>query len=746
MTPIFITGQDQANLPPLLQALHKQGLGVAQPLARDANMHLSHWHERVQAHPSAAGTQPGRVWEQIAAELLAANIHQNQWAWADTQLLQRLDFWAGFEPSIRFVLLAETPLHLVSTAPDDHSALLHSWTQTHSGLLRFALSHPERCLLVWGHQARQTPQTLSQRMAVRWGLQLTGAATSAAMPPACALAQHLAEQLCQQHPQAQQLLADLHACVEPLLPTNPTHGAQALIGRYRELLKASHNSPQLQALQKDLQAQATRAQTAEQARQKADEQLKQTQSQLKQAQDQAKQVQEQSKQAQEHIKQAQEQSQKAQQQQQQAQEQLKQAQAKTATSEQALKTLQAESQKLQAQHKEAQEEAELLLNQLHVVQEELENYYYRNKELQAQAETLGHLQQRWRQLFEQHRNLYAVESVRIEADASSPNTFQCQLDQLDMAGRHFDRLTFGLNIAADGCAVLQLQRPDAQTPAGCDPLMRWPTHLPAGHTLTLHPSLGTDTPAEQVAAYLQLTTTDWQLVQDLHHLVLTALPQIPNLSAEQQQTLTAALQCSSQQLRAMATMLRFDSATCLTPPTEQQLHLLLLHVSHQQRHAGQMALQVQRHSPEHSSLHIEANALTGQAPLSLDITPAGWNAMQLASLSEDERQRLTLLLATLPLALVDAAQQGTDKESLKPWAQTARTLRHWTQHPQAPAPAKPRKAPKAAKPEKTEQPPKASHAPKTAKPATAPSTPTRTRSAPRATTAHAVAPRRKSRA
>ena len=348
MTPICITGSAPL-LPAIFGALQPLGLSPAKPLARDPKVTLHSWHQRV---IDAGNPKPSRVWQQLAADLLLDNIDTPQWAWAEESALQLLDFWAGFDDSVRFVLLAETPAQTLLRQRNlaNTQQLLSQWATQHQTMLRFALRHPERCLLVWGHQAQQEPQALAQKMAQRWALSLSAKPQPPSeAPDTCAVADHLAQHLCNQLPQVQQLLSDLQACVEPVgMPTTHSYRADPtqLLARYLTLADRSAEAAQVAGLQKDLKAAQEQTQTAQAQAKAAQEQAAAAAAQAKAAQDQTGKT----------------------------TEQLKAAQAKAA-----------EADKATAQLKEASAESDLLLTQLHTVQEELETYYRRNQELQAQA-------------------------------------------------------------------------------------------------------------------------------------------------------------------------------------------------------------------------------------------------------------------------------------------------------------------------------------------------------------------------
>ncbi len=754
MTPICITGS-APFLPAIYGALQPMGLQPAKPLERDPKTTLRSWHQRV---VDAGQPQPSRVWQQLAADLFLANIDSPQWAWAEENALPLLDFWAGFDPAVRFVLLAETPAQALLRQRHQGSTpqLLTQWATKHQTLLRFALRQPERCLLVWGQHAQQDPQTLAQKMAQRWALSLAAKPQAPTdSPDPCPLAEHLAAHICQQQPAVQQLLSDLQACVEPL-GRNTSHvwsGDPAqLLARYHTLSDRSaeaeqlaHTQAQLKAAQEQLKAAATKASADLKA---AQDQLKAAQAAQTTAAAQAAQLQkdlqaQQTKAAdadkalaaakasaqaelsktQAALKAAQEQSTKASADLKTAQDQLKAAQTKAADADKARATAQAELDKTRPLLKEAQDEAELLLNQLHVVQEELENYYYRNKELQAQAQAYTALQQRWNQLFAANPHLYA--SDHIDIAPAGDGSVRCTISGLHIGGRHFAQLQVGLALDTDGTLALQLPR----AADGSGPLLRWPADVPAGASLSLNPNVGPDTPPQRIARYMQLSSADWQLASTLPRLLHTAVQAGPGtLDAPQQAALAQALQQHDQALAPFKRMLRFDQASLAAPASAEQLQLSLQHASHDGISTASLDLHLHT-TPSGVHLQLGPNALLGNVlPLQLHLDTQGWRQPELATLSDTQRLRTNALLAVLPLALMDAVAHGASKDSLSPWGKLAPQLRAWSQlshtpapEPTAPAPAAAKKAPAktAAKTTKTGKTPKDTKTTKTTKQSTA---------------------------
>lgn len=58
-----------------LDALTSTGLPLAKALARDPSMTLHRWHNLVKSQGQGQD-HPGRIWDQLAAELLIANVDQ----------------------------------------------------------------------------------------------------------------------------------------------------------------------------------------------------------------------------------------------------------------------------------------------------------------------------------------------------------------------------------------------------------------------------------------------------------------------------------------------------------------------------------------------------------------------------------------------------------------------------------------------------------------------------------------------
>lgn len=776
MTPICITGS--AHLPAqALQALMAQGLPQAAALHQNGNMDLQTWHRRVLAQPNQP---PGRVWQQLAAELVIANIAHPCWAWADPQSMALLEFWADFDASIRFLLVTQTPaqalLHEASSHSDQDSEWsisigLQQWLLVHQRLMHFALRHPERTQIVWAQTIDQHPRAVAEHLVRHWSLDWTPAnvaqtttGTSGDLTADTrydSLADHLADQIARSHPSVQQLYADLQSCISPVEGgasgnnTKAPNDPLSLLRQFETLRQEAGQARQLSALQAQLKSAQGQVQTLRQEHQQASAALQKTQQQqqqqleqkvatlqsahdqlqanasgleneLTQARQQAKQQSQQIQQQTDKLKATEQQLQAAGQQAHQLGERLKAAEkeahaAREKAGEQArqsdktladlrqqISALGAELQSAREQaapltglqqslqdksrqlaetekaRKEAQEEADTLLLQLHETQEELESYCIQNDELEQQMQAFKTLQKRWIHLFETHTDLFAVQTLSVTPQYGSDRAFAVECQQLSIAGRHFEALSFTVSIEDDGCASLTFVRPESEF----NTLHRWPADCQTGQPLCLHPGSGPGTAPQRMASLLQLSTSDWRLVEQLPLLLIGALEQnVTRLETGQALLLQGALRRFVQELRPLSAFCRFDTALVTRLPDEQQLQLQIERPSfegHNAPHIGLRLLREQASSPDGLGLEIEANAyLPSPQTLRLQLGPTGWQSETEWPTDTAWPARLAALLAALPIALVDSVHHGANKSLLKPWADAVRQLRQWPQKPQA---------------------------------------------------------------
>lgn len=121
---------------------------------------------------------PGKLWQDLAAELFLANLSNKTWGWADARSTWLLDFWSQFERQIRFVLVYASPAHVVAEmlvtggySVEALPTLVSNWVRWNAELLRFSVQHPERCFLV-NSSAIQRPQQLVDSISATLDLNL----------------------------------------------------------------------------------------------------------------------------------------------------------------------------------------------------------------------------------------------------------------------------------------------------------------------------------------------------------------------------------------------------------------------------------------------------------------------------------------------------------------------------------------------------------------------------------------------
>jgi hypothetical protein len=181
MTTLCITGTPGRDFDSVSKLLFQGGLATARPIERETTISMEDWHKRV-APILSKQQQPGRLWEQLAGDLLLANFQQPQWGWADPASLAALEFWSELEPGLGFLLLTTDPQDYLaycllegsgdSGGEVDEKACLQQWRTYHERMLAFYLDYPERCLLVNARQARANPSALAEKLQERWGLEL----------------------------------------------------------------------------------------------------------------------------------------------------------------------------------------------------------------------------------------------------------------------------------------------------------------------------------------------------------------------------------------------------------------------------------------------------------------------------------------------------------------------------------------------------------------------------------------------
>ena len=248
MKCLCITGQEAWLLQAVFGALSPAGLAPASSPATQPHLGLDHWYAEVtRLMEESEGTleEPGRFWDQVAAEAFAANMQQPLWGWADPRSAALLDYWVDYEPRLFFLLIYSSPADALATLmagdtpPDQLDAQLQLWEDQHRAMLRAFHSHPRRCLLVSAREALANPQALAAQLAERIALPLNPARV--AQPNKAgpdALGSYLEDQLLADYPELAALHRELQASAQSLAEgeaPRPALDTAAIIASYRQL-------------------------------------------------------------------------------------------------------------------------------------------------------------------------------------------------------------------------------------------------------------------------------------------------------------------------------------------------------------------------------------------------------------------------------------------------------------------------------------------------------------------------------
>ena len=363
MTILCITGFSNASTQLAERALLACGMAPHLPLERDPTLDLVRWHERVSStlplrgqpthSESAARTQqPSRIWQQLAIDLILANMDSAHWGWAHPGAVKWLEFWAQLDSDIRFVLVCEDRQSLIcrlveqGEAPANMPGHLALWAQNHQDMLKFHLRNPDRSLLVWDAEVQSQPSTLIQRIERDWQIPLDAALAHAQdLVHPTALLRHIALRILSEHPQTAPIDHELQSLIGPSQWPAASDQIETtdLIEMYGHLLERT-----------DLQGQLQRAQqSSDDINELRSQDFEKAKAEIAAKQD--------------------------------ALSKLAAEQKASAALKKQKDDLSAAQQEALAKNKELQDESDLLLTQLHQVQEELEKHFLMNQEAQEKV-------------------------------------------------------------------------------------------------------------------------------------------------------------------------------------------------------------------------------------------------------------------------------------------------------------------------------------------------------------------------
>lgn len=125
----------------------------------------------------------GKAWQLKASDIIVANAAQDFWGWADHEILPFLDFWADFEPEVKFALFYTEPglaLACYENFADDHDIreqlddVITKWESFNDAMLHFYSRHQDRCLLADLSVLTLNPDKFADSALVKWDRELDG--------------------------------------------------------------------------------------------------------------------------------------------------------------------------------------------------------------------------------------------------------------------------------------------------------------------------------------------------------------------------------------------------------------------------------------------------------------------------------------------------------------------------------------------------------------------------------------------
>jgi hypothetical protein len=240
------------------QALVAGGLATALPSRREA-LTAEDLHEKIfRAHDldqlglsAAAKLNPGRVWVEMATDLIAGNLDSSHWGWADARAVWLLDFWKEIEPQIRFVLVYTAPefalgqmLNAQEITPQSSSQAIASWVAYNTELLRFYHRNQDTCLLVNAAEVINAPEALLKKAANHFGLEIALAGNQANIDSTAisAVATALAKTLIEDNDEVRALYRELESAADINAQDNGTQKAEydQALTEYTALLNRLH--------------------------------------------------------------------------------------------------------------------------------------------------------------------------------------------------------------------------------------------------------------------------------------------------------------------------------------------------------------------------------------------------------------------------------------------------------------------------------------------------------------------------
>jgi len=397
MKILTICSSPNVSITPITNLLEQSGLKKGLNNQKTEQSY-EQWHEQVFDAYEQDGSglliqqalKPGKVWQDMAGQLIYANLDNKQWYWSDSKAAWLLDFWYEMEPQHRFAFIYCSPEIAIKQSfcnTADHeidiSTIIQNWVNYHFEILRFYRTHQDKCLLINQQKCLAHPSEFIELCQQHLGLELdisADLATPTLNTDISYLEQILFEQIAQHFPEVNPIFQEIEASATPFIVSEETSVQETQQTAKDISIKIWHDYRELKLQHRADREQQQQLQNELQEKNKA---LAQETLQLKTLQLEKSQLIEKKEKEQAALNQkiAHYQQEKA----------AAQVRIQKLTDEKAelkanyqkeQETLQSTLQQHQQQNKDQLAENELLLLQLHQVQEELEHYFLKYQELE----------------------------------------------------------------------------------------------------------------------------------------------------------------------------------------------------------------------------------------------------------------------------------------------------------------------------------------------------------------------------
>ncbi len=456
MKTLCITGNTAFSLASVTGILTAAGMQQALPSRQDATLTMQAWHDRIcSAHPSSGSElqidAPGIFWNQMAGDIFLANYNSVLWGWSSPVSVRLLEYWLAFDPAILFLMVYTDPVTALAEAISSELPQ----DDTADVLAGWQASTKEMLRIYNRHPERCLLLDYRQCCAA----------------PAALL------QLCNQRwglvlnsPAAAPLSGI--KLPEPL----PCYLAHASL----------QGHPEIQELQRELESSYTRLSSGEPA------QTDHAAPPLAAVVDEYRSL------LAAHTREVQQ------------LKTIQELQSMRDISQEELAGLRQQLNLAKEQERNISEENELLILQLHQVQEELEHYFLLHQQLQQQNRQIEARRQRMLERQPEYTDYTAI-TVEQTPEETASLTVRWTISNLEAAGRCHNLFVFKTVTDYETCGI-QIHRDSLDTP---DPLLRWPSAAQNEKELLLLPAGTAEDIVPRVETLLELSTSDWDLVNSL---------------------------------------------------------------------------------------------------------------------------------------------------------------------------------------------------------------------------------------